>query len=79
MKVNKMAVQLAMAVIMVLCGAVLLFLGFYAPPIGSISSSVLTALGEILTFSGSLFGIDYKYKFKKYKLDSESEKNESDE
>ena len=78
MKINKMGIQLAMAVLMVLCGAVLLFLGFYAPPIGSISSSVLTALGEVLTFSGSLFGIDYRYKFKKYEIDSNSENKESD-
>lgn len=31
--------------------------GFFVPPAGEISGSVLTALGEFLTFFGAVFGI----------------------
>ena len=52
----------------------LLFLGFYAVPIGEISASVLTAYGETATFAGSLLGIDYTYRYKRDKLYLEDEK-----
>ena len=38
--------------------------GLITPPVGEIHHSVLIALGEILTFSGSLIGIDYHYRYK---------------
>ena len=38
-------------------GIVLTFIGIYAPPMGAIDGSVLAALGEFLTFSGSALGI----------------------
>ena len=44
------------------CG--LLVTGFLCPPLGEIHHSILIAFGEILTFSGSLIGIDYKYRYK---------------
>lgn len=55
-------VQLAAAVAMCAVGAGLIIGGFIVPPAGEIDSSVLVAFGEILTFAGALFGIDYKYK-----------------
>ena len=42
----------------------MLVAGFVVPPIGEIHHSLLIAFGEILTFSGSLIGIDYKYRYK---------------
>ena len=45
-------------------GSALLVAGFVLPPTGEIHHSVLIAFGEILTFSGSLIGIDYHYKYK---------------
>ena len=33
-------------------------------PQGLIDNSVLVAFGEISTFAGALFGVDYTYKFK---------------
>ena len=45
-------------------GILLLIAGFTIPPVGEIHHSVLIAFGEILTFSGSLIGIDYKYRYK---------------
>lgn len=49
---------------MVGCG--LLISGFIMPPPGEIHNSVLIAFGEILTFAGALFGIDYHYKYKNH-------------
>ena len=46
-------------------GCALLAAGFIAPPLAEIHHSVLIAFGEILTFSGSLIGIDYKYRYRK--------------
>lgn len=45
-------------------GCALLTAGFCCPPVGEIHHSILIAFGEILTFSGSLIGIDYKYRYK---------------
>ena len=45
-------------------GCALLAAGLITPPMGEIHHSVLIALGEILTFSGSLIGIDYHYRYK---------------
>lgn len=58
-------IQLICAVVLIALGAVLLVAGFCVPPTGVIDNSVLVAFGEILTFVGSLFGIDYHYKYKK--------------
>lgn len=70
---EKMTIQLLLGIGVVLAGLVLLFLGFYAVPIGEISPSVLTAFGEVATFSGALIGIDYSYKFKMFKERKETE------
>lgn len=61
---RKMKFQLVTAVALVAIGAGLLIAGFAIPPEGEIHSSVLVAFGEILTFTGSLFGIDYHYRYK---------------
>lgn len=45
------------AIIAFITGIGLCIAGFYAPPIGDINGSVLTATGEFLTFFGSVFGI----------------------
>ena len=62
----KLNIQLAIAVIVFLTGIGLLIAGFIIPPPGEIHDSVLIAFGEACTFSGSLIGIDYKYRFKEY-------------
>lgn len=56
--------QLYIATILCLAGIILLFMGFWVPPQGEIDSSVLVAFGEVSTFAGALFGVDYKYKRK---------------
>ena len=45
-------------------GCALLACGFLCPPLAEIHPSVLTAFGEVLTFSGALIGMDYKYRSK---------------
>jgi len=56
--------QLTLAVIIISAGLFLIFAAFITPPTGIIDSSVLVAFGEILTFSGSLIGIDYHYRYR---------------
>ena len=61
---KRLTIQLVMAILLVMSGIVLLFSGFWVDPDGLIDSSVLVAFGEISTFAGALFGVDYSYKFK---------------
>lgn len=60
---RKQRLQLLCAVVLVVVGCALVILGFFVPPTGEIHPSVLVAFGEILTFVGALFGIDYHYRF----------------
>lgn len=55
--------QLCLAVLLTVSGIALLVAGFTVPPLGVIDSSVLVAYGEVMTFSGALLGLDYKYKY----------------
>ena len=57
-------VQLALAVLMTIFGCVLITVSFFVDPRGEIHPSVLAAFGEILTFAGTVLGIDYKYRSK---------------
>lgn len=56
--------QFWIATFLIIVGVGLLVAGFVCPPVAAIHPSVLTAFGEILTFSGSVIGIDYHYRFK---------------
>ena len=58
-------IQLITAAILSLGGLVLLFCGVYIDPLGQIHESLLIGFGEVATFAGALFGIDYVYKKKK--------------
>ena len=57
-------VQLIISISLCVFGGTLRIAGFCCPPLGEIHHSVLIAFGEILTFSGSLIGIDYHYRYK---------------
>lgn len=76
---DKLTIQLFLGIVVVLAGLVLLFLGFYAVPVGHISNSVLTAFGEVATFSGALIGIDYTYRFKIFREYRGKDNQENDE
>ena len=61
---RRLTVQLIVAILLSMCGITLLFSGFWIDPQGLIDNSVLVAFGEISTFAGALFGVDYSYKLK---------------
>ncbi len=65
---KRLYVQLWVAVMLTMSGVALVFMSFWVEPTGVIDSSVLVAFGEISTFAGALFGVDYKYalKFKQF-------------
>ena len=61
MKAN---IQLITAALLAIGGLVLLFCGVYIAPQGEIHESLLVGFGEVATFAGALFGIDYAYRQK---------------
>ena len=56
--------QMFLSVFLVIAGVLLIFAAFIVPPLGEIHYSVLTAFGEMLTFAGTVIGIDYHYRRK---------------
>lgn len=68
---NKLTLQLILAVVMAIFGCMMIIAGFIVPPTGEIHPSVLAAFGEILTFAGAVLGIDYNYKFRIQKKDND--------
>ena len=62
--IMKLNIQLITAAVLSIGGLVLLFCGVYIDPQGEIHESLLVGFGEVATFSGALFGIDYTYKYK---------------
>ena len=63
------------AIIAFITGIGLCIAGFYAPPIGDINGSVLTATGEFLTFFGSVFGIGKYTEMQIEKIKNHNEDN----
>ena len=61
------------AVVLVFIGVSLIMIGMFLPPIGEIHPSVLTALGEVFTFSGSLWGLNTHYRIKTDQMDADLE------
>lgn len=68
---QKMTIQLWLGAILTIFGIILLMVSFCVPPLGVIDASVLAAVGEVFTFSGALIGIDYTYKYKRFKIADE--------
>ena len=62
---DKFNIQLITAAVLSLGGLILLFCGVYIDPLGQIHESLLIGFGEVATFAGALFGIDYVYKKKR--------------
>ncbi len=50
--------RIVSAIFMLVAGPVLSYLGFYQPPVGEISESVLMFTAQALVYAGSAFGID---------------------
>jgi len=64
MKENRY-IQLSTAAVLSLGGLIMLFCGVFIDPQGQIHESLLIGFGEVATFAGALFGIDYVYKYRK--------------
>lgn len=75
MQNKKLTIQLAMAAFLSVSGMAMLIMGLWTPPVGEIHSSVLIAYGEVSTFAGSLFGIDYTYRYKLKKTFNNGQNN----
>jgi hypothetical protein len=75
----KLGAQLWTASGLTIGGVALLFMGFWVNPAGVIDQSVLVAFGEVSTFAGGLFGVDYTYKVKRFKHKKEEKNEEKDE
>ncbi|KAA6347956.1 hypothetical protein EZS27_004589 [termite gut metagenome] len=74
----KLSAQLWTASGLTFSGVTLLFMGFWVNPSGVIDQSVLVAFGEVSTFAGGLFGVDYTYKIKRFKHKGEDEHDNKD-
>ncbi|WP_178061968.1 hypothetical protein [Bacteroides stercoris] len=74
-KDNKTEIQLITAMLLILFGCTLIMMGFWVYPLGVIHNSILIAFGEMLTFAGAVFGIDYHYKM----ILNKKEKNKKEE
>ena len=72
---KKLTVQLAVAVFLTVSGMVLIFSGFWGSPRGEIHNSVLVAFGEVSTFAGALFGVDYRYQVRIFKKKEVKDEN----
>ena len=70
-----MTLEFLFGFICALIGIGLLWTSLFIPPVGIIDASVLAAVGEVLTFSGALVGIDYSYRFKHFKLENGKKKD----
>ena len=68
-----MEVKHLTAVVLLFSGVIMSFMGFYAPPVGEISDSVLWYFAQTLIYCGSIFGvsayIDTKLKNMKHEKD----------
>lgn len=53
--------QIWLAILLLIAGVVLLFLGFFTNPLGVIHFSVMSTSGELFTFASVLLGLDYHY------------------
>ncbi len=58
-KRRRSTTQMYCAVTLCLFGMCLMGASFVVPPLGEIASSALIGYGEVMTFAGALFGIDY--------------------
>ena len=69
----KLDIQLVTAAVLSVGGLVLLFCGVFIAPQGEVHESILVGFGEVATFAGALFGIDYTYKMKNKKKGDQNE------
>ena len=66
------------SIVLLVVGAVLIFISIYLPPIGQIHTSVLTVIGEIFTFVGAIFGIGEYAAIQIAKINNKAEDKKED-
>lgn len=76
-KEQKQDIQLYASLVLCAIGCGLLIAGFVVPPTGIIHQSILIAFGEILTWVGSVWGINY-YHTVKYNNENKEDKNKTE-
>ena len=77
-KLPENIIQLVTASVLSIGGMVMLFCGIYIDPLGELHESLLIGFGEVATFAGALFGIDYTYKFKNRNTNASNTKPPND-
>lgn len=60
-------------------GVVLMFVALFIPPVGILSTSVLTGSGELLLTGGAILGVDVAYSIKLKELLSDYIENKDNE
>lgn len=67
----KFSIQACSALLLLISGVVLSFLGFYTAPEGEISDSVLWYFSQTLIYAGSIFGVStyVRSKFKDIEIE----------
>ena len=61
-KTDSKDLQIWASILLLISGVVLIFLGFFSPPIiGQIHTSVITTSGELFTFASCLMGLNLHY------------------
>lgn len=67
----KLSIQACSALLLLISGVVLSFLGFYTAPEGEISDSVLWYFSQTLIYAGSIFGVSTYVKSRFRDLETE--------
>ena len=73
-KKHSATIVIVLAIIAFTAGMFLAVWGFVKPPEGEISGSVLTFVGEVLSFAGAVFGINGYTTLKVKEIDTEVER-----
>lgn len=75
---NRLTFLTLLGTALAIFGCVLIMMGFWVAPVGEIANSVLIAVGEVFTFSGSVLGIavTYKSNLEKLKQDINNERTD---
>lgn len=68
---TKLSIQACSALLLLISGVVLSFLGFYTAPEGEISDSVLWYFSQTLIYAGSIFGVSTYVKSRFRDLETE--------
>ena len=74
---DRLTIQLWLGIVLAVVGIALIWTGLFIAPLGEIHPTVLTAVGETFTFAGALIGVDYSYKFKRFKIEYDNNDEET--